>query len=197
MGAPLDDAALIKQVRQGQTDALRILFDRYYRLVFDIAKRILRDTGEAEDLTQEVFWEIYCKAFAYDSSRGTVKIWLLQYAYHRSFNRRKYLARRGFYSALANISLDYLEETRSRKAYHSVNNPELQQFLKLGMHELSETQQQIIEMVAMEGMTLREASMITGVGYVNSRNQYYRGLRKLRQFLHRTEHSPIYSLPRT
>jgi|SRR5262245_16154471 len=97
--ASLADEALMDAIRNGRADALTILFERYYGLVFAIVQRILRDRGEAEDLTQEVFLEIYRKARLYNPCKGSVKVWLLQYTYHRSFNRRKYLARRGFYRA--------------------------------------------------------------------------------------------------
>src|SRR5262245_1628943 len=50
---PLRDEVLFEQMRDGRTDALGVLFDRYSRLVFDIAKRILRDPGEAEDFTAD------------------------------------------------------------------------------------------------------------------------------------------------
>jgi RNA polymerase sigma-70 factor (ECF subfamily) len=95
----LTDKELIDEAQRGRPQALGLLFDRYYRLVFQVAKKILRDEAEAEDLMQEVFLEVYRKAGLYDDSKGSVKNWLLQYAYHRSFNRRKYLALRGFYDA--------------------------------------------------------------------------------------------------
>ena len=58
----LSDNDVMEQLRQGHPDALPILFDRFYRLVLKIALRILRDPGEAEDLMQEVFLEIFNKA---------------------------------------------------------------------------------------------------------------------------------------
>jgi RNA polymerase sigma-70 factor (ECF subfamily) len=47
---------------------LPILFDRFHRLVLKIALRILRDAGEAEDVMQEIFLEIYNKAGQFDAS---------------------------------------------------------------------------------------------------------------------------------
>ena len=95
MNQPSDEE-LVAGMRSGNADALSLLFDRYYRLVFDVARRVLRDHGEAEDLMQEVFIEVFRKANLYDPTRGSVRTWLLQYAYHRSFNRRKYLSLRSF-----------------------------------------------------------------------------------------------------
>src|SRR5262245_2899401 len=75
---PADDDVLIDQIRQGRTEALGVLFDRYYRLVFTVASRVLGNDTEAEDVIQEVFIEIYRKADLYDPGKGSVKVWLLQ-----------------------------------------------------------------------------------------------------------------------
>src|SRR5712671_3222429 len=76
--APLRDEVLLSCLRDGNHNALTVLFDRYHRLVLSIALRILRDAGEAEDITQSVFLEIFRSADQFDSDRGTVKIWILQ-----------------------------------------------------------------------------------------------------------------------
>jgi len=177
------DGELIDDIRLGHAEALSTLFDRYSRLVFDIARKILRDKAEAEDLMQDVFLEVYRKADLYQSGRGSVKVWLLQYAYHRSFNRRKYLALRSFYDAspadaLAERDLSGEWSGRERLAAH-----EWEQVLKHGMKELNDKQKQIIGLVAFDGLTVREASEQVRESYVNGRNHYYRGLKKLREFL--------------
>src|SRR5690349_12308117 len=78
------DEELMEQLRIGRADALAVLFDRHYRLVFSVALLILHDHGEAEDLMQEVFLEVYRKIENYDPEKGNAKTWILQYAYHRS-----------------------------------------------------------------------------------------------------------------
>src|SRR5262249_42102415 len=91
------DADLVAELRVPDSDALDVLIGRYVRLVRRVAAGILRDEGEAEDVAQEVFFEIYRKAHLYDPSRGPVRVWLLQYAYHRSLRRRNVLRRRAAY----------------------------------------------------------------------------------------------------
>src|SRR5258706_13592309 len=88
------DAILIAEMHLPESDALAALFRRYIRLVHRVAANILRDDAEAEDVTQEVFLEIYRKAHLYDPSRGAVRVWLLQYAYRRSVQRKNVLRRR-------------------------------------------------------------------------------------------------------
>ena len=93
----LTDEKLMVQLQGGTNDALAVLFERYHRLVFAIALKIVRDRGEAEDVTQNVFLEIYNAMAQFDPGKGTLKVWLLQYAYHRAFNRKQYLNTRSFY----------------------------------------------------------------------------------------------------
>src|SRR5262245_49878033 len=84
------DEELMLEVQRGDGDAFAALFDRYNRLVLTVALRILHDAGEAQEVTQNVFFEFYRSARRFDSARGTLKVWLLQFAYHRSINRRNY-----------------------------------------------------------------------------------------------------------
>src|SRR5690242_6274584 len=93
----LTDEDVIQRMREGDPDALPVLFDRFYRFVLKVALTILRDPCEAEDLMQDVFLEIFKRAAQFDPARGSAKTWILQYAYHRSLSRRQYLALRGYY----------------------------------------------------------------------------------------------------
>jgi RNA polymerase sigma-70 factor, ECF subfamily len=74
------DLELVRQLISGNDDALAVIVDRYQRLVFSVALRIVKDEGEAEDLVQTVFADIFKRAEQYNPSRGTLKVWLLQYA---------------------------------------------------------------------------------------------------------------------
>ena len=93
----LTDEDVMEQLRKGIRTPYSILFDRFYRLVLSVALRILRDRGEAEDVMQDVFFEIFNKASQFDPAKGSPKTWILQYAYHRSLSRRQYLSLRNFY----------------------------------------------------------------------------------------------------
>jgi RNA polymerase sigma-70 factor (ECF subfamily) len=94
----LSDGELMAHLRAGYNDALAILFDRYHRLVLSIALKIVRDPGEAEDVMQSVFLEIFRSVAQFDPAKGTTKVWILQYAYHRAINRRQHLNARNFYN---------------------------------------------------------------------------------------------------
>src|SRR5271163_5171741 len=91
------DEQLMVHLQAGHHDALAVMVDRYQRLVWSVAKRIVHDGGEAEDVVQIVFLELFKKVDLFDPQRGTLKVWLLQLAYTKSINRRYHLQRRRFY----------------------------------------------------------------------------------------------------
>lgn len=96
---PLGDAELTAHLQAGCNDALSILLDRYHRLILSIALRIVRDQGEAEDVLQTVFLEIFRSVAQFEPAKGSTKGWILQYAYHRAFNRSQHLNARSFYKS--------------------------------------------------------------------------------------------------
>jgi len=73
-GDELSDEMLISLLRSQDADALDVLFSRHSRLVYSIALRILRDSGEAEEVVQDCFLYVYRKALSFEPSRGSVKV---------------------------------------------------------------------------------------------------------------------------
>jgi RNA polymerase sigma-70 factor (ECF subfamily) len=79
-----------KQVRlaaQGDADALARLYDGTASLVYGLALRILRDPGGAEEITEDVYMQVWRQAARYDSARGGVVRWLLTLTRSRAIDR--------------------------------------------------------------------------------------------------------------
>jgi len=168
-------------VQAGNGDAFTVLFDRFHRLVLVTALKIVRDAAEAEEVTQSVFFEIYRAARQFDPARGTLKVWLLQFAYHRSINRRNYLTLRQFYSH-ADIEQAMAWESTG-KVPPQLAVQEAAQFVEEALKALNEAQRRTIQMVFFDGMTLKEVAERTHESFSNIRNHYYRGLDRLRLHL--------------
>jgi RNA polymerase sigma-70 factor (ECF subfamily) len=177
----LSDEQLMACLQEGQCDALAVLFDRYQKLVLSIALKIVRDHAEAEDVTQTVFLDFYRAVAQFDPNKGSTKVWLMQYAYHRAFNRRQRLQRREFYK---NTEIEG-ELTRSVAVHRifGLSAPETQALVRQSMDSLPNKQKSVIGMVCYEGLSLREIADRTGDSYVNVRHHYYRGLHRLRSFI--------------
>src|SRR5260370_42158235 len=96
----LSDEDVMQEVAFGNGDALAVLLERHKRLIYSIAVKIVKDEAEAEDVVQIVFLDIFRKAALFDPLKGSLKVWLMRYAYTRSINGRYRLQRRHFYSRL-------------------------------------------------------------------------------------------------
>lgn len=181
----LSDPELMAHLKGGCNDALAVLFDRYHRLVLSIALKIIRDSEEAQDVMQSVFLEIFRAAAQFDPSRGSTKVWILQYAYHRAINRRQYLNVRNFYDQ---TDLDKVE-TRSTGIASPLGGfsaHELKRLMQQGLATLSGSQRKVVELASYDGLSMKEIASKTGDSLSNVRHHYYRGLQKLRSFVRQT-----------
>ena len=177
------DEELMEELKRGHQEALTFLFDRYYRLVFSVALKILRDRGEAEDLMQEVFIEIYRRIDIFNPSKGSAKTWILQYAYHRSLNRRKYLALRSFYDYSEKTDLENYEFAHSINGWNGLTYQDWAQVISKALQTLNEKEQKTLDLIYYQGFLLKEIAVELNEPLSNVRNHYYRGLKKLRVFL--------------
>jgi len=178
-----DDCALMQQLVAGNDDALAVIVDRYQRLVLSVALRIVKDVSEAEEVAQTVFLNIFRNGGKFDPVRGTLKVWLLQYAYTRSINRRHYLERRQFYSALEVDEAAPLASTAEPLNVKGLTPLETVRLVREALGTLDERQQTAITLVYFEGLTLAEAAHKSGATVSALRHHYYRGLMKLRQVI--------------
>ena len=183
-GAPQNripsDEEVMADLQADDVGALEILFDRYSRLVLSIARGIVRDGGEAEDVVQEAFFYVYKKSTLFDGSKGSVKSWILQIALHRALDRKAHLARRGFYAGTDIGSLDdtLLGGTDlDREIESKLNRAQLEK----AFGQLPESQRLTLELFYFEGLDLREISKKLNEPLGNTRHHLYRGLERLRK----------------
>jgi RNA polymerase sigma-70 factor (ECF subfamily) len=171
---------LLEQLRSGDPDALAGLYDLYHRLVYSIAYRILRDSGEAEDMVQEVFLRVYRNASAGTSGKGSVRSWIIAIAYNCSLDRWRHLSFRKFYKC------DPLETISDSETSTSIDYSELlaiQQRLRGALAQLSVPQQDTLRLYFSEGYSLKEIAEYLEDPLPNVRNHFYRGLARLRRLI--------------
>jgi RNA polymerase sigma-70 factor, ECF subfamily len=81
------DWSLLERIVQKDESALTALYDRYAGLVYAQATRILRDSGAAEEIVQDLFFQIWRTAERFDPARGSLPGWLLVAARNRAISR--------------------------------------------------------------------------------------------------------------
>lgn len=180
------DIELMARLRDGQQEALSPLFDRYHRLVLSIAAKIVRDRTEAEDLMQDVFFEVYRFIDRFDPDRGTPKTWIMQLAYSRSLKRRRYLALRG---AFEESQIRATEPSESSYAPYTQDDEysteEMLLAVQQGLAELTPKQREVVQLACFEGFLFSEIAKRIEEPLGNVRHHYYRGIDRLRDFVRR------------
>ena len=89
---PLDEGAhdldsLLERAGRGDQTAFASVYDALSPLVFGLARRVVRDPAQAEEVTQEVFLEIWRSAARFDRSRGSASTWIHTMAHRRAIDR--------------------------------------------------------------------------------------------------------------
>jgi RNA polymerase sigma-70 factor (ECF subfamily) len=183
-GGPFTDEDLLVGFLKGDQEALGLVFQRYERVIRSVAVRILRNAAEAEDLVQDLFIFIQRKCSIFDSSKSSARSWIIQMAYHRALERRRYLTSRQFYSRAeigndANhvVGIPTGETDYSAEAVFGRNG------LSKVLESLTEDQRETLRLHFFEGYTLAEIGKKVAQPLGNVRHHYYRGLDKLRKHM--------------
>ena len=173
------DSELISQVGAGDGEALADLVERYRRFIFQIALRILKDKGEAQEVVQETSLKLCSVAKSFDALKGTFPNWLARIAVTTALKRRQYLKARKFYDAVdiedvdgcsAGLADDYLQMAPQEQSHlaHEL------------LSKLKPAQRRAIELKCGEGFTAEQGALSTGESSSAFENHFYRGLKKLR-----------------
>lgn len=183
------DELLISLVARSDREALALLFRRYVRLVHGIAKRIVRDDAEAEDVAQDVFLHVARKSYLYDSSKSSPRSWIVQITYFQSLNRKGYLTERHYYTAVE-VEGSGAEDVASPVIAEYDQSGEAlfgrREWAKIG-EMLTEDQWETIRLHFFEGCTFAEIGAKRNQPVGNVRHHFYRGLARLRKYIFRSE----------
>jgi RNA polymerase sigma-70 factor, ECF subfamily len=162
-GKVTEDVTLLQRVRQGDQSAMSEIFDRYGRAVYSVALRILKDTGHAEDVMQEIFFQIWRNSDSFIQGRGSLGAWLVVVARNRSID---VLRRRKPTDSVDEVILPSPCNLAS-EAEHNAMIEKVQKVMK----ELPVEQQQSMELAFFEGLSHSEIAERTGdpLGTVKTR----------------------------
>src|SRR5271168_1265552 len=158
-----DDGTLLQRVRQGDQSAMAEVFDRYGRAVYSVALRILKDTGHAEDVMQEIFFQVWRNSDSFVQGRGSLGAWLVVVARNRSIDM---LRRRKPTDSVDDVVLASKYNLAS-EAERSALMEKVQNILK----GLPAEQQRSMELAFFEGLSHSEIAERTGdpLGTVKTR----------------------------
>lgn len=162
-GGAASDWSLLEGVVRKDEAALSALYDRYSGLVYSEAKRILRDSGAAEEILQDLFYQVWRTASRFEPARGSLAGWLLVAARNRAISK---LRRKTEKNELDENGVDLRVNVESSAAQKL-----LLEKVRAVMGRLPDGQRLALECAYFEGMTHSEIAAKTGqpLGTVKTR----------------------------
>ena len=158
-----DPSSLIARVAKGDERAFAELYDELAPTVYGIVQRVVRDPAQSEEITREVFVELWRHAARFDPARGSVRSWAVTIAHRRAVDRVRSEPSRGDRLLRDSAAPAMVGRDRARRA----------------MTKLSEPQRQALELAFFEGLTPVEVAEQLGVGLGTVKTRIRDGLIRL------------------
>lgn len=175
------DLRLLEAIAAGDSAALGELYDRLAPMLLALARRILEDPAEAEEVVQETFLQVWNQAGRYESRRSAVSTWLVLITRSRSIDRlrtRKVVGR----------TLDGFQQERkgahaSPEGATSVQDEERRLRVRRELDTLPQDQRDVLELAFFEGLTQSEIAERTGTPLGTVKTRTLLAMKKLRKAL--------------
>lgn len=160
---PNDDARMLERVRARDQSAMAELFDRYARMVYSVAFRVVKDATQAEDIVQDVFFQLWQNPSAFATGRGSLGAWLAVVVRNRSIDA---LRRRRPSDPVDEVVLPATTNVASEVERHT-----MVERVRVVLSGLPAEQRQSVELAFFEGLTHAEIAAQTGdpLGTVKTR----------------------------
>ena len=174
-----DWAALVQSVAAGDQVALHALYEMAHRPVFTLIVRITANREMAEELTVDVFHDVWRRASRYDAANGTVLGWIMNQARSRAIDRLRFESRKkrsngGDVQPPAEAAADPRDVLELRQQGES---------LRAALAALTPDERQAIETTFFAGLTHAEAAARLNQPLGTIKTRIRSGLHKLRQAL--------------
>jgi RNA polymerase sigma-70 factor, ECF subfamily len=173
------DLDLLLELRGGQVNALGSLYDRYSKLVYGLAYKILGNSEEAEDITQDIFLTLW-RRDAYNPSRGSLSSFLMTMTRSRSIDKLR--ARSTKFRFIQRWQGVVKNET-AVTPLEQASMGERSQLVKSALCELPESERLILEIAYYEGLSQAEIAKRLNIPLGTVKTRSRQGLLKLRQAL--------------
>jgi len=171
---------LLQRTARGDQDAFTRLYDATTARLHGLVLRVLRDPAQAEEVTQEVYVEIWRQSARYDASAGSPLAWMMTLAHRRAVDRVR--------SAEASSQRETRYEQRNRTTEHdqtaetATGNLEAQR-VRAAMAGLTEAQRSALELAYFGGYTHTEVAQLLELPLGTAKTRIRDGLIRLRDAL--------------
>jgi RNA polymerase sigma-70 factor, ECF subfamily len=182
-----DDLTLMELVARRDSAALDALYLRHSPLVFALCLRVLRNHAEAEEVLQEVFWELWRSSSRYAAERGSARVYLVQLARSRSLDRVRLRRRREALLADAGgptvVAAELGSDGHGSSGLSAALAGEEQRQVRAALCELSESERRAVTLSFFDGLSHAEIAAQLGEPLGTVKTRIRRALLRLRGVL--------------
>jgi RNA polymerase sigma-70 factor (ECF subfamily) len=182
--AEQDWARLVQSIASGDQLALHALYERAHRIVFTLAMRLTASRETAEEVTIDVFLDVWRRAKSYDAANGTVLGWVMNQARSRAIDRVRFETRKKRVDGGQTVAQedcvdgpDVIEQREQGRA------------LRAAVAQLTPYEREAIEAAFFRGLTHAEAAAHLGQPLGTVKTRIRSALHKLRHALGATENA--------
>jgi len=178
--------ATIRRVAAGDQAALRELYDATSPLVLGLIRRIVQDIPTAEDITLDVYMQVWRLAPNYAEEKGTPITWLLMLARSRAIDHLRSPARRArdLERPIEN-TWGYLHPDPQPDPEVSAIAGDRRRIIRDALAQLPAEQVSVVQMAFFEGLNHIEIAEKTGIPLGTIKSRIRTGLMRMRELLHR------------
>jgi RNA polymerase sigma factor (sigma-70 family) len=173
----LSDGQLLEAIAAGDEHALGVLYDRFGRIAYGVALRILRDRALAEDAVQEAFLAIWRSAERYRLERAKPSTWILTLVHRRAVDLVRREDRRRA------ERLDEPPEAAGGDVPEEAGLRERRAAVQAALGRLPDDQRQALELAYYGGYTQSELAERLGVPLGTVKSRMFAGLTRLRELV--------------
>ena len=171
---------LVESIAVGDQSALHALYERTHRIVFTLIARITASRETAEELTLDVFHDVWRRAPTYDAAGGSVVGWIMNQARSRAIDRLRFEQRKKRVNPYAENPVPAALASDPREA---LDQSEQSRLLQSALTGLTPDERQAIEIAYFSELTYAEVAERLGEPLGTIKTRVRSGLAKLRQAL--------------
>jgi RNA polymerase sigma-70 factor (ECF subfamily) len=179
----LGDEELMAEICLGTEWAMEALYQRYYKYVYALAHRIVRDDVVADDIVQEVFLAVWHKAASYRQLRGSVRTWLLTIVRHRAIDYVRATMSRDYQCTSLQGGEMPDPPSREPELWEEAWQQERDAILHRTLAQLPVKQRQVIELRYFDGSTDVEIADYLHIPLGTVKGRIRLGLQKMKYLL--------------
>ena len=186
-----DDLYYIDAIKKGNVQAFSFLVEKYQKMVYTLALKLMKKPEVAEEMAQDTFIKAFQKLDSYEG-KSKFSTWLYSITYNACISELR--KRRIEFKSLDDRQVSDQDEQRMYDYYRENRKEDQEKYLALALEKLPEDDQVLVTLYYYENQSMDEISVITGLTVSNIKVKIHRARKRMQVLLYEMLNEEVYSL---